>query len=658
MGNLTRAMMMGAAGASGGKVYVDDVFSTYLYEGNGGTQSINNGIDLAGEGGLVWHKHRTGTFNGPIMFDTERFVSAADNNGLDTSGTAVPGDYSGFNSINSNGFTVQHYAGNLFNASSNDYVSWSFRKAPGFFDVVTWTGNSTVRNIAHSLGTTPGMVLVKRTSHTSSWSVWHRSLNLNYQTRLRLNDNATPQSGEAFWGNNSTAPNMNASTFSVGTSDEVNDTGKTYVAYIFAHDDAQFGTGGDESIIKCGSYTGTGTGSNPTISLGFEPQWLMIKNSTSASDSYGNADWYMVDIMREMTTDRSRPVLANSTNAESNGGRVVPTSTGFTIVNESNIDYNASGDTYIYMAIRRPNKPPEAATDVFAIDTHTGSIPNYISGFPVDFVIDKDNINAANDFLVGSRLLGSKLLKTNSSEAIINGGSTKSFDFMNGIYSNTGSANSAAYAWMFKRAPGFMDVVAYSGAGGNQNITHNLEVAPEFYMVKRRSASEDWATYSAALGANKYTKLNQLKSAYTNTTIWNNTSPTNSVFTVGNDVSVNGSGSTYIAYLVATLPGISKVGTFTGTGNAINVDCGFTNGARFVLIKRTDGSGDVGDWYVWDTARGIVSGNDPYILLNSPVAQVTNTDYLDPLGTGFTVTASAPAALNASGGTYIFLAIA
>ena len=117
----------------------------------------------------------------------------------------------------------------------------------------------------------------------------------------------------------------------------------------------------------------------------------------------------------------------------------------------------------------------------------------------------------------------------------------------------------------------------------------------------------------------------------------------------------NASSYTYIAYLFASLDGISKVGSYTGTGSNVNVDCGFTAGSRFILIKRTDSSGD---WYVWDTERGIVSGNDPYLLLNSDAAEVTNTDYIDPLNAGFTVTSSAPAALNASGGTYLFLAIA
>ncbi len=73
------------------------------------------------------------------------------------------------------------------------------------------------------------------------------------------------------------------------------------------------------------------------------------------------------------------------------------------------------------------------------------------------------------------------------------------------------------------------------------------------------------------------------------------------------------------------------------------------------VTNRTDSTGD---WYVWDTTRGITSGNDPYLNLNNANAEVTNTDYIDPLNAGFTVTSSASAAINASGGQYLFLAIA
>ena len=58
MDPITQAFIQGAAGVSGGATYVDDVYSTYLYEGQNSTLTVNNGIDLLGEGGLVWIKNR------------------------------------------------------------------------------------------------------------------------------------------------------------------------------------------------------------------------------------------------------------------------------------------------------------------------------------------------------------------------------------------------------------------------------------------------------------------------------------------------------------------------------------------------------------------------------------------------------------------------
>jgi hypothetical protein len=114
-------------------------------------------------------------------------------------------------------------------------------------------------------------------------------------------------------------------------------------------------------------------------------------------------------------------------------------------------------------------------------------------------------------------------------------------------------------------------------------------------------------------------------------------------------------GGTFVTYLFATVAGVSKVGSYTGTGALQTINCGFTSGARFVMIKRTDSTGG---WFYYDSVRGITSGNDPYLFFNVSDAQVTGTNYVDTDTTGFKVTAAAPVALNASGGTYLFLAIA
>ncbi len=136
--------------------------------------------------------------------------------------------------------------------------------------------------------------------------------------------------------------------------------------------------------------------------------------------------------------------------------------------------------------------------------------------------------------------------------------------------------------------------------------------------------------------------------------MFDSTTPTSTVFSVAGDSAVNGSGDTFIAYLFATLPGVSKVGSYTGNGSSQTINCGFTGGARFVLIKRTDSTGD---WYVWDTARGIVSGNDPHLSLNTTAAEVTSDDTIDPDSSGFIVNQVSATNVNVSSASYIFLAV-
>jgi hypothetical protein len=222
---------------------------------------------------------------------------------------------------------------------------------------------------------------------------------------------------------------------------------------------------------------------------------------------------------------------------------------------------------------------------------------------------------------------------------------------------SAGSVNASAnsYAnWVFSRAPSFFDEVCYTGTGSAQTLTHNLGATPELIITKNRTQGNVWYTYSQTIGATKYLRLNTTDAEATGTNVWNNTAPTSTQFTVGSSGSF-ASGDGFVAYLFATCAGVSKVGSYTGTATTKQIDCGFTGGARFVLIKKTSGTGS---WYVWDSARGIVSGNDPYLLLNSTAAEVTNTDYIDTYSAGFEISSTAPSEINENGGSFIFLAIA
>jgi hypothetical protein len=228
---------------------------------------------------------------------------------------------------------------------------------------------------------------------------------------------------------------------------------------------------------------------------------------------------------------------------------------------------------------------------------------------------------------------------------------------MNGFGTST-SANADYYAWMWKRAPNFFDVVAYTGTGSSSlTVDHNLGVVPEMMWVKRRSGTSDWKVYHKDLtNLNSYLVINSTAAEVSNqTNVWP-TAPTDTQLTIGNYTGdYTGGGDQGIAYLFASLDGVSKVGSYTGNGTDNHqIDCGFSNGARMVIIKAAS---TTGAWKILDTERGIVTGNDPFLHLDSTAVEYTSFDLVDPYSGGFAVNSNF-SAWNQSGQTYIFYAIA
>jgi hypothetical protein len=124
-----------------------------------------------------------------------------------------------------------------------------------------------------------------------------------------------------------------------------NVNGVTYVAYLFAHDAGGFGDDGSENGISCGSYTGNGSATGPTVTLGYEPQWLMIKRADSTGD------WIILDSKRDVSNPRDKFLEPNTSDAEATGNDVDFNATSFQLKTTS-ATVNASGGTYIYVAIR------------------------------------------------------------------------------------------------------------------------------------------------------------------------------------------------------------------------------------------------------------------------------------------------------------------
>lgn len=625
--------LLSAIGSNEEPLYSDSVFSTYLYTGNGGTQTINNGIDLAGKGGMVWIKHRTGTYSHDL-YDTSRGAT----NRLTTNGTSGNAVFTGLTAFNSSGFTLG--SANNGNASGESWASWTFRKVPKFFDVVTYTGNGVAgRQIPHGLGIAPGMIVVKCTNTTSSWITYHRSIGATKYMVLEQPNAANTTT--LVW--NDTEPT--ASVFTVGSSPALNGAGNTYVAYLWSHDPSEDG------IVQCGSFTTDASGF-ATVNLGWEPQYILTKSSSTVDN------WTILDSLRGLPTGSADAILrVNTTDAEVSAELCSVSATGFSVAQY------AAGQTYIYLVIRRPNKPPTTGTQVYNAIAYAGSsgLDQVINGvgFAPDLCTIRSRLSDGYSNLWFDKLRGSGRYLASSTTAAetVDAGSLRSFGMDGVVVGNTPSLNYSGFSYIshfFKRAPGFFDVVCYTGTGVARTVPHGLGVAPELMIVKKRSGATNWHVYSVVVGSDKTMYMQAASTPLTSSSYWNNTSPTASVFTTGTNSEINGTSDTFVTYLFASLPGISKVGSYTGNGTSQTIDCGFTTGARFILVKRTDVAGD---WYVWDTARGIVAGNDPHLSLNSTAAEVTSDDSVDPHASGFIVNQVAATNINVSGGQYIFLAI-
>jgi hypothetical protein len=308
-------------------------------------------------------------------------------------------------------------------------------------------------------------------------------------------------------------------------------------------------------------------------------------------------------------------------------------------------------------------RTPTVGTEVFATVARSGTGSSTALTSP-NIVTDMAWIKQRTGYdnpIDATRLIGrTKILFQNSTNAeVTDAQSVTSFASNVGYTVGTGSrvnASGSTYAnWVFKRAAGFFDVVCYSGLPIDPGtIYHNLGVPPELIIVKRRDSAAFWPVYAAPLGVNTFAVLNSSSAVSSPFGYWGGTTPTSTYFNITQSSNTFESGGTFVAYLFATCAGVSKVGSYTGTGTLTTINCGFTGGARFVMIKRTDSTGS---WYIWDTARGMVVGTDPSLMINDSEIEV-NANSVYTIATGFQLLASPSVDINTNGGSYIFLAIA
>ena len=645
-------MLLGAGGAGADPLYVDDVFSIQTYTGNATTRTITSPhVDIATEGGFAYVKNRDNhecnwPINDTASGSTKSFRMNTEDD-LETN--LIKGFTPATHGSVPNGFTIGPT--NDVNKNGDDYIGYMLRKAPGFIDVVKYTnaGSGNTKTINHSLGSVPGCIWIKADTDGQEWVVWHTSLgtskflNLNYPAAAGTNTMVSQVTSTTI-----TLASDRPGTNAGGTAGAVD-----HVAYIFAHDSQVFGADSDQSIIKCSSYTGTGN-NEITVNLGWEPQFVILKNTSESSS------WVQLDSLRGIVSDGNDARLYINTQDEevTNGNYIDLTPTGFTVPSGA----TDSGHVVVYIAIRASTgtiaHPPSAGTDVFAMDTGAGSgtIPNFDSGFPVDFAFDKKT-NGTSNWDFGARLMNGRYMNGNLTGAE-GTWAPNSFDSSAG-WNHHSSLGSDTISFMWKRWKG-CEVVTYTGNGNSgRSIAHSMNNVPEMMIVKRRSNSQGWMMYHKGLNGgtnpqNYYIELNET-SGEQNYALWSNTAPTSTVFTVGNDVSVNNSNDTYIALLFSSANDISgnpisKVGSYTGNGSTTgtSVTTGFT--VRFLIIKST---GD-DSWIVIDTLREFTSTDSKYLQLPSTGGQEDIT-LVKQITNGFQLS-STFSGVNGSGNNYIYYA--
>ena len=284
---------------------------------------------------------------------------------------------------------------------------------------------------------------------------------------------------------------------------------------------------------------------------------------------------------------------------------------------------------YIYDSIRGVTN---------AIHSHStsaeGSNVNSLTAFNSDgFTVGSEGgVNGNGQTLVSWNWLASNTTASNT----------------NGSITSTVSANTTA---------GF-SIVSYTGTGSASTVGHGLSSTPQVYIIKNRSNARNWQSYHEPLGNQAYLRLNTTGAASTGASIWNNTSPTSSVFSIGTSSfdAVNSSGDNYIAYCFAEKKGFSKFGSYTGNGSTDGtfVYTGFK--PAFLILKRYDSTNN---WYMYNNKVNPYNETDRPLKADTSESESTifGGNELDFLSNGFKLRDTL-GATNGSGASYIYMCFA
>jgi hypothetical protein len=551
-------MLLGAGGKAVDPVWIDQVFSTFLYKGNNSDQTITTNLDFATEGGLTWIKNRTSAHH--VWVDTERGAGktlfSSDPSGNDTYNATTKN----ISSFTSTGFTLKSDDGNdWFNGNNANYSSFNFRRSAGFFDCITWTGDgSSNRQISHNLSSIPGCIIVKKTNSNDNWNVYHRSAHASSPEdyRLFLNTTAAASTNDSVW--NETKPT--SSHFTVGNNDQVNGSNNTYVAYLFAGGEEGYNSvdfdAATESLSATSNDYAFGTG-NFTVEA-----WIKIPNVSGIS--YQN----ILD---------TRGSINNSTSGFSFGvqsnGQLYMYTNSFIINTAVN---TITSNQWYHIALVNNGGTAKAYVDGvekgsvslsgYDFTNTTFRIANVDSSSGQNFVGSISNVRVVKGTAVYTSAFTAPTAPltniTNTKLLCCNGDLTTSSTIASGTLSASGSPNTTGTSPFTSPDAVFGEskspVIKCGGyvgdgngglADGNAN-SQNIELGfePQWIMIKRASSTESWILYDSMRGIVDGTGDKKLEVNFTDaegSVNHINLTPTGFTFTTGNQ-QVNANNNDYV----------------------------------------------------------------------------------------------------------------
>ena len=543
-------------------------------------------------------------------------------------------------------------------------LSVQFKKKKKFFDVQTWTGDGVYgKEIFHDLDCEPGFIMIKRLDANDDWFAYHKYSDPTAPERYWYYALMDGQARK--WVSNSVyalKPNGTKSvllcntTASSSAGQYTNYNGAPYIGYFFADKGSGgFGDDGTEDAIACGVgvVRADRTDADAFNECGFEPDLVLVRNKTETdywrliNTSSGWFDGYWNDV--QSTDGRAKSPFFNTTSqsAQTSWMKISNEANGFWVESGTGSGMG-EGDEFIWIAIRKPQRTPIqenvqrsgiGGTCFFQAFKGSGinRTPREQPGFSPDMAFTRTDLfngssvspyvqfktlgnmdNHSNGGIQDCQIYSAIFSNSNygAYKAWISG--VTNFDIgliEKGYIVNSASpyitdANTAMY--VFRKARGFFDTIAWSyvsGGVGIQTVRHSLGVKPEFVAVKATMGPNGdynaWKFYHAGIGATMGASIGSNNcTAFAAETWWNNTEPTKTELFTGPGVS-NGSTQNnqgFRGFMFSSIEGICKVGVYTGTNQAIDVNCGFSSAPRFLMIKNAN---TTDNFYIWDNMQGM-----------------------------------------------------